>query len=333
MSSQQLDPDADKAATDQAAGVVLARAREAAEVTPREIADALNLPVATILAIETDDQSQLPARVFTRGYIRAYAKLLDIDPEPLVSSMGQDLQVEAEDERPPERSVFLLPKPGAAASLLTHQLSQPKFLLGTVVVLGFFVLMGVLFFGGFEDVPTQGAASDPVAESVEVIQADTVVDAPAAGVVEPRQQDEAVGPVATDEQPVVVEALPDDKSQASDMNYEQVEQPEVAEVASTVTAKVGVVQQSGSPRRLTPTGEDRLSLEFTEECWVDIKGTDGVSLYANLGRPGRQMEFVGAAPFRVLLGYAPGVLLKFNAEPVALAPHTRNNVASLVIGQ
>jgi len=42
---------------------------------------------------------------------------------------------------------------------------------------------------------------------------------------------------------------------------------------------------------------------------------------------------VGQAPFRVLLGYAPGVQMSFNGETVVLAPHTRNNVATLVLGQ
>jgi cytoskeleton protein RodZ len=66
---------------------------------------------------------------------------------------------------------------------------------------------------------------------------------------------------------------------------------------------------------------------------VEIKDTAGAVLFGDLGRAGGQIELVGAGPFRVLLGYAPGVLLEYNSEPVALAPHTRNNVASLVLGQ
>jgi cytoskeleton protein RodZ len=87
------------------------------------------------------------------------------------------------------------------------------------------------------------------------------------------------------------------------------------------------------PKRLTPTGDDRLTIEFSEECWVEIKDPSGVALFGDLGQAGERIELVGAAPFRVLLGYAPGVRLTYNAEPVALTPHTRNNVASLVLGQ
>jgi len=56
-------------------------------------------------------------------------------------------------------------------------------------------------------------------------------------------------------------------------------------------------------------------------------------LFADLGRAGQTLMFVGLAPYTMVLGYAPGVILEFNSEVVALAPHTRNNIASLVLGQ
>ena len=105
-----------------------------------------------------------------------------------------------------------------------------------------------------------------------------------------------------------------------------------SEAAAVVQDQVQSIAPPGV-QRLTPVGTDRLSIEFTEECWVEIKDPEGNLLFGNLGRPGTQLAFVGAAPFRVLLGYAPGAMLKYNAEPVALGPHTRNNVASLVLGQ
>jgi cytoskeleton protein RodZ len=86
-------------------------------------------------------------------------------------------------------------------------------------------------------------------------------------------------------------------------------------------------------RRITPTGSDRLLFQFTDDCWVEIKSATGASLYSDLSRAGRTLELVGIAPFRILLGYAPGVTMSFNDEAVALAPHTRNNVATLVLGQ
>ena len=86
-------------------------------------------------------------------------------------------------------------------------------------------------------------------------------------------------------------------------------------------------------KRLTPTGSDELRLEVIEDCWIAIKTPDGEDLYGLLGRPGQTIELVGQGPFRVLLGYAPGAQLYLNNRQIGLGPYTRNNVASLVIGQ
>ena len=86
-------------------------------------------------------------------------------------------------------------------------------------------------------------------------------------------------------------------------------------------------------RRLTQAGDERLTLTFTEDCWVEIKDNADRTLFGDLGRAGQELEFIGAGPFNVLLGYAPGVRMSFNGEAVVLTPHTRNAVADLVLGQ
>ena len=44
------------------------------------IADNLNLRVQMIQLLEADDYAKLPEPVFIKGYLRAYAKLLNVDP-------------------------------------------------------------------------------------------------------------------------------------------------------------------------------------------------------------------------------------------------------------
>ena len=71
-------------------GAILAVAREAQALTQRDVADVLNLPLHVVEAIDADDKARLPAHVFTRGYVRAYAKLVGVDPDPLVSALTSD---------------------------------------------------------------------------------------------------------------------------------------------------------------------------------------------------------------------------------------------------
>jgi len=66
-------------------GQVLRAERESLGVTTRDVAETLNLSITMVEAIEADDYERMPAAVFARGYIRAYARLLDLDPEPIVA--------------------------------------------------------------------------------------------------------------------------------------------------------------------------------------------------------------------------------------------------------
>jgi hypothetical protein len=56
-------------------------------------------------------------------------------------------------------------------------------------------------------------------------------------------------------------------------------------------------------------------------------------LHADLGRPEQVREYFGQGPFAIKLGFAQGASLEFNGSNVALSPHTRNDVANLVVGQ
>jgi len=67
-------------------GQVFVDGRESLGMTPEQAAESLNLTVKAIRAIETDDAGSLPDIVYVNGYIRSYAKLLGIAPEPLIAA-------------------------------------------------------------------------------------------------------------------------------------------------------------------------------------------------------------------------------------------------------
>ena len=86
-------------------GSILRAEREALGVTVREVSETLNLSMATIEAIEADDLDRLPGPVFARGYVRAYARLLELDPEPLVTGYPEP-QAPLPAAGPPESPVW-----------------------------------------------------------------------------------------------------------------------------------------------------------------------------------------------------------------------------------
>ena len=66
-------------------GARLAAERQAHGLTIEQVASQLNLAPRQIVALETDDYAALPGMVIVRGFLRAYAKLLKIDPTPLLA--------------------------------------------------------------------------------------------------------------------------------------------------------------------------------------------------------------------------------------------------------
>jgi cytoskeleton protein RodZ len=76
--------------TDAASGVgaELAAAREARGLGLAEVAQQLKFGVRQLEALEAGRFDQLPGGTFARGMVRSYARLLKVDPEPLLPRIG-----------------------------------------------------------------------------------------------------------------------------------------------------------------------------------------------------------------------------------------------------
>jgi cytoskeleton protein RodZ len=254
--------------------------RERLGVTVREVAEHLNLTTTVVQAIETDDYSRLPGPVFVRGYLRAYARLLQLDPQPLLARCPYG----AEDAGP-------APQP-TGPSLREWIRRRPALVLGggaVVVVAAMTVVLVTVWPQGESEI-------DPAGLTALAGAVDTDTD----------ERSRPIEPTASASD----EAVPTDTISPSDPA------PELE-----------------AARRITPEGRDLIELIFSEDCWVEIRDSAGVIRYSGLSRAGSELVLEGEGPLRVLLGNAPGTTLAFNGEPVPLQPHTRNNVATLVLGQ
>lgn len=90
------DPVIEPAQPQRRPGAELARAREAAGIGLRAMADTLHLPEKQVRALEEDDYANLPPPTFVRGYLRSYARALGLDSDDIVG-LYDALEVEVED--------------------------------------------------------------------------------------------------------------------------------------------------------------------------------------------------------------------------------------------
>lgn len=70
-------------------GSDLKAARERMDVTPADIAASLHLDESVIRAVEAGEANNLPAPVYVRGYIRAYANLVGLDGDDLIANYDE----------------------------------------------------------------------------------------------------------------------------------------------------------------------------------------------------------------------------------------------------
>ncbi|KQQ31934.1 XRE family transcriptional regulator [Duganella sp. Leaf126] len=86
MNSERVEPPKDQARTGQATpGAQLKAQREALGMSVEQIADQLKLAPRQVVALEDGDYASLPNMAVTRGFVRAYAKVVRIDATPLVA--------------------------------------------------------------------------------------------------------------------------------------------------------------------------------------------------------------------------------------------------------
>lgn len=350
-------------------GADLKEAREGMDVSTREVADALNLPVHVIEALEADDYERLPPTVFTRGYLRSYARLLELSPEGLLARYPE--VTEEMDAITGELPVAQMPA-GSPAKTLGIAAA-----VGVVLILLLVLLLGDDEAAESEVEPIAAEAAADVAADVEEAGSElptqvvsepagaaegTVQPQPAPARIEPEiEQAQNAEPRARSNEPAAAEPIEPTLEVAQDVAAVAREVSEPTEASSRENAYPKATDQEASgpegseeaaasddalrlepdepvspsfrERRITEFGDDTLTFVFSEDCWVEVKSLAGENLYSDLNRTGRTLVLTGRAPFRILLGYAPGVTLSFNGDRVPLERYSRNNVANLVLGE
>lgn len=150
-------------------GSQLAAAREAKQLSVADVAAHMHLRAMYVDAMERDDWRSIGEPVYVRGFLRGYARLIGLDPEPLVTDLNAQLSPSPEiiaSEDPVQRSDEMRTEPQDAYTFERHlrverQSSFYAWLLGaltTVAVALVFMVVRVYFFPS----PQTSAQTPPV---------------------------------------------------------------------------------------------------------------------------------------------------------------------------
>ena len=278
-------------------GGVLRKAREEASYSTAFVADQVHLSEQVIEALEANEFDQLPGPVFVRGYIRGYAKILNIDPQPLIE------QIDGGPAPAPENSQV-----GQPIKIKTSRL-DPIVVWGAATVL--VVAIGLIFTWWMQESKEDPVQLAEVVEQVEIEEAATP----------PESDVEATTPV--DHQVSLGDVSPGNST------AESVQVSEVNEVPATddsLAAPEAVQQQIVEvPATGGDIGQTSLKVIFNEESWAEIFDARKRRLLHGLIKPGATRVISGQPPFSVFLGNSPGVEFEINGEKYDHSPYIRGN--------
>lgn len=302
-------------------GYWLRQARERRGWSQREAADMLNLSARFLVAMEDETFDKLPAPAFARGYLRAYAKLLNLSGDEI---MRRYEAVVGDDSDPYFKELHTARR----QPMLDFVRAHPGFI---VSALGFLALVVVLvaLWWGWGLVRQQGQALEPALDALGGAAAGVTAgeDAGAAAVDQDNRSGLALPPAAagSDLVPVDVEQEAVPAADASAVPAAAAAATAAATPVATPAAAAVVPPPAGSTT-------DRLELSVAESCWVDVRDSTGAKVFSNNVQPGSPVSLSGAAPFTVVLGNAPGAKVSVNGKPVDVESNIRGRVAQLVVG-
>ncbi|MNO60394.1 Cytoskeleton protein RodZ [compost metagenome] len=291
--------------------------------------------------METGAFDKLPGHTFARGYIRAYAKLMDLDQAALVDAFDRYTGTHAKGSD--VHSLGRIEEPVR----LSHNILRGVSLLLLVAVVG----------GGFFWWQDQGSLRGKdlakiALEHVEVESADGTtqihpLDEPEDQAVSAGQQAESA-PLALEqgaaEQPAAAEQAPVSSEAAIAAAPAPAQQAPVQPAPAASPAPVTPpVQATAAPApapavaaaepAAVPAGSAKVAIQFTADCWTQVSDGNGKVLFSAIKRKGDNLELTGKPPFSVRLGFARGAQVSYNGQAVDVAPFTSGETARLKLGQ
>ncbi len=303
--------EAQLATTPQSAGAMLRDARVAKKLSPEDVSKHLRISLKQIEAMETDNFAALPESVIVRGFMRNYARMLGVNPEPILEVYKRN--------RPEVTQSFTMHKSINMPIVTKDKQSWAKYVVASIlIILGlgiwlFYVdLMGAstkLGLVASSLVPNTASTVSPVTESLPEI---ALPAAERAAQAEQNLQADSSNANAN------ANLAPAANTSVSTpiVSSTSHEEPKVDLAAKTQ------VLDSGLP-------STKINFSVKEETWINVTDANGQVIYNKILAAGRQdsLQIQALLPIKVIVGNISGTTFVFNGNPVDLASYAKLNVA------
>jgi cytoskeleton protein RodZ len=298
-------------------GAALAAARNAKNLSVQAVSDTLRLSIKQISALENDDFSALPQPMATRGFIRNYARLLELDAEPLLDSYRQ---------RVPDNTPTSLNVQTSVPHVQLVKKNRPWFKYAAIV------LSLVLVVWYFQVDQSASIATDLTGNSevVSPVALPELTTAPAT-LAEPASPPAAEVGTANSVATNLADTLP---SPALTELAPAKAKPSPAAVASNDGLQLRPSSDMSMPTEAKANALGNrawLTVSVTDKAWVQVKDKSGAVLFEKMLTANSSDKIEAQPPLFVWLGNAEATSLDYMGKSVDVASKTFNNTARLTL--
>ncbi len=277
-----------------------------------EVAAQLHLTSAVIQQLERDDYEGL-GHVFAIGYLRNYARLLRLDPEPYVELYRTQVQnvptPVPRPARPQKRRLSLLPLSGL-------------FLFLVVGIMGLWYVWSVPSPRPKEASSPDFSGDAPPAEPASSVPVERQ---------EPAHSGAASPPVLLPSEPALVSMEPEPPQPSSSVPSGGVLESPPPTPAEPQVSTESSVEPGPAPEPEQLASPPEVVLEFSGPCWVDLRDSSRKFKHFGEMKAGDRLVLKGTPPYSILLGNAAVVRMTIGGEPFDLSQKTRGNVAKFTL--
>ena len=282
-------------------GAMLRASREQRNWSREEVSVRLKFGVRQIAALEEERWNDLPHGMSLRGFVRNYARVLDLPPEPLLEALGPRFETGDPVSLTQASSLSspLAPSSGRAWPGASRKRPAPWIIGGLMALIAIALLGYALVQQG--KLPSMTSTASKAKDVVA-----TAVPSTGSGgdVAPPNTTPTGAAPEAS---PAVPE-LP---------------APVIPTPAAPVAPAAAVAP---------PSAAGGLVVHAREASWVEVRRANGsVAISQILAANGDFSLEAAAAPLRIVIGNAKGVDVSWRNAPVDLTSARRDNVARLTL--
>jgi len=283
------------------AGQILRDARITLGVSVQQVSDNINLKLSVINNIEKNAINKDISQTFIRGYIRCYARYLNITEDDVLRAYDCH---NAECDQQAELQSF-----SRRTKLEAH---DNRLMLVSYGIVGFMLVVFLIWGLGGDDVDVSEQNAIETVESVastEVVEPQ-IINEEEVLISETENQNVVNNDVATPELSTPTQKESEEIESTASEHLESA----TPIAANTVDNKAVMANQA-------------LVLKFTGDCWIQIKDSNGKTLSTGVRKTGQTIQLQGLAPLSIKLGAPEQVTMSYAGEPVDLSTFRQGRLA------